>query len=482
MGDTTTYDVIVIGAGPAGENAADRAGRSGLRVAVVERELAGGECSYWACMPSKALLRPGEALAAARRVPGVAAAITGEIDVEAVLDRRDALAGHWDDSGQVEWIESVGAEFIRGHGRLAGERRVAVTDDDGTVTTYEATTAVIVATGTGAAIPPVEGLREIRTWDNREITTAKEVPRRLLIVGGGVVGVEMAQAWKSLGSEEVTVVELLPRLLSREEPFVGEEIAEALANLGVTVLTDTRLAKVSRPSADGPVTAHLERNGGPGRVIEADEIVVAAGRRPHTDDLGLDTIRSKSERRSESEGGLEPGGYLDVDDRMRVTAVPDGWLYAVGDVNGRSLLTHTGKYQARIAGDHIAGEDVHAWGDEVAVPRVVFTDPQVAAVGKTEEEARAAGIDVRVVKRKTAHVAGAATLGRGIPGSSQLVIDADREVVVGATFVGPGAGELLHAATIAIVAEVPLRTLWHAIPAFPTVSEMWLRFLEDYGL
>ncbi len=461
-----SYDVIVIGAGPAGENAAARAAAGGLRVAVVERELAGGECSYWACMPSKALLRPGEVLAAARRVPGADSAVTGEIDLEAVFERRDALTGNFDDEGQVDWIRDAGAEFIRGHGRLAGERRVAVTGDDGNTTTYDVTTAVVVATGTGAAVPPVPGLRDIAIWDNREATTAKNVPRRLLILGGGVVGVEMAQAWRTLGAEEVTIVEMETRLLPREEPFVGEELAAAFDRLGIAVHTGVAMAEVRREGADGPVTGTLTD----GTELVANEILVAAGRRPHTSDIGLDTI------------GLEPGGYLEVDDQMRVAAVAGGWLYAIGDVNGRALLTHAGKYQARVAGDHIAGKDVRAWGDAQATPRVVFTDPQVAAVGLTEGEARDRGLNVRAVRWKTGAIAGGATLGRGIKGSSQWVVDTDRRVVVGATFVGPGVGELLHAATIAIVGEVTLDTLWHAIPSFPTLSEIWLRFLEEYGL
>lgn len=458
------FDVLIIGGGPAGENAADLARRGGLKVAVVERELLGGECTYWACMPSKALLRPGEALRAVQRVPGARQAVTGEVDVAAALRRRDSLASQWDDAGQVEWLSSVNVELIRGHGRLAGERIVDVEAADGTVIRYEASRAVVISTGTVSALPPIEGLAEIRTWDNRDATTAEHVPRRLLILGGGVVGVEMAQAWKDLGADEVTVVEMLPRLLSREEPFAGSELQAAFEDMGIKVLVDAKLVKADRPADDGPVTGHLED----GTTIEADELLVAVGRRPLTTDIGLESV------------GLEPGRYIDVDDHMLATEVDGDWLYAVGDVNGRALLTHTGKYQARVAGNRIAGHDASAWADRTAIPRVIFTDPQVAAVGMTETEAVDAGLNVKTVRYGTGWVAGAATLGQGISGTSQLVIDGNRQVIVGATFVGPGVGELLHAATIAIVGEVPLDVLWHAIPSFPTVSEIWLRFLETY--
>lgn len=460
----TDYDVLVIGAGPAGENAAELVARSGKRVAVIERQLVGGECSYWGCMPSKALLRPGEALRALHRTPGLTEGMTGGIDVAAALERRNALAGNWDDAGQVSWLESAGVELIRGHGRMAGERRVDVTDTDGTVTSFEASTAVVIGVGTRALIPPIEGLREIRVWDNRDITEAKEVPKRLLVLGGGVIGVEMAQAWKDLGSEEVTIVELEDRLLPREEPFVGEELRDALVEIGVDVRVGNGLERVERAADDAPVTGHLTD----GSSIEADEILVAIGRRPLTGDLGLEHV------------GLEPGGYITTDDHLRAADVGGGWLYVVGDANGRAMLTHTGKYQARIAGAHINGDDTAAWGDVRAVPRVVFTDPHIAAVGPTEAEARAAGVNVRTVRYNVGHTAGAAALGNGLGGTAQLVVDADREVIVGATIIGQGAGEMLHAATIAIVGEVPLSTLWHAIPAFPTISEFWLRLLEAY--
>lgn len=458
-----TYDVIVIGAGPAGENAAAYVQDHGLRAVVVEHELVGGECSYWACMPSKALLRPTESLAAARRIPAAASAVTGEVDVDRVLGMRDAFAAHYEDDGQVGWLDSEGIALVRGHGRLSGLRQVTVELDDGGSTVLEAERAVIVAVGTAAAVPGIDGLRDIDPWDNRDATAAKEVPQRLLVLGGGVVGVEMAQAWKRLGADEVTVVEMEESLLAAHEPFVGRQLADAFAAEGIELRLGAKLVAAERDGDDGPVTTHLAD----GSTLVGDELLVATGRTPRTGDLGLESV------------GLEPGGYLDVDDQLRVRGVDGGWLYAVGDVNGRSLLTHMGKYQARLVGDALGGHgDGTAWAGSLGAPGVVFTDPQVASVGLTEQAARDHGIDVRTVSYGLGDVAGGALMGKGHDGRAQLVIDRERRVVVGATFVGPAVSEMLHAATIAVVAEVPLDVLWHAVPAFPTVSEVWLRLLE----
>ncbi len=459
------YDVIVIGAGPAGENVADRIVKGGMSALVVERELVGGECSYWACMPSKALLRPGEAIRAVKRVPGARAAVTGEIDFEEALSRRDAMISDLDDKYQVQWLNDQNIPYVRGHARIDGEKRVSVTDKDGNVTDYEANKAVVVATGTAAAVPPIPGLSDVASWDNRDITTLNEAPGRLIVLGGGVVGVEMAQAWNDLGAKEVTIVEMADRLIPREEEFAGEHIKKVFVEeYGIKVLTGVALESVARTSTG--ISASLSD----GTTLEADNILVAVGRKPLTSDIGLDTI------------GLEPGKYIEVDDELRAVGANSGWLYSVGDANGRSLLTHDGKYQARIVGDVILGKRAKAWGDKKASPRVVFTDPHVAAVGLTEEQAKDQGINVRSIEYGFGWSAGAATFGEGIEGNIKWVVDEGSKTLVGVTFVGPGAGEMLHAATIAIAGEVPLDTLWHATPAFPTMSEVWLRFLEAYGL
>jgi len=461
-----TVDVVVVGAGPAGENVAGRVVDGGLTAVIVERELVGGECSYWGCIPSKTLIRPGDVLAAARRVPGAASAVTGQVDVAAAFDRRDYMTGGWDDAGALPWLESKGIRLVRGTARLVGERTVDVTAADGSVHRLRANHAVVLATGTVAAMPPIEGLADAHPWDNRAVTSTKEVPRRLLVLGGGAIGVEMAQAFRRLGAAEVTVLEGSERLLPREEPFVGDELRAAFEAEGITVVTGARLVRVARNGSDGPVTATLED----GLTLHADEILVAVGRHAATADLGLETV------------GLQPGHYVEVDHSLRAVGVPGGWLYAVGDCNGRALLTHVGKYQARVAGDVILGRNARDEVSDAAVARVTFTDPQVCAVGLTEAQARDRGIAVRTVTVGTGDVAGASVLGIGIAGTSHLVVDETRGLIVGATFTGPDVQELLHSATVAVVGRVPLERLWHAVPSFPTLSEVWLRLLEAYGL
>jgi dihydrolipoamide dehydrogenase len=462
--DENEYDVIVVGAGPAGETVAGRVADGGLRTAIVEKELVGGECSYWGCIPSKTLIRPGDVIAAARRVPGAAQAVNGSIDVAAAFGQRDYMVSSYSDEGQLPWLKEHGIAFYRGRARLSGERAVTVTTDTGDVR-LTATRAVVLATGTSPLIPPVPGLREAMPWDNRGATGAKEVPPRLLVLGGGAIGAEMAQAFSRLGST-VTVIEGSSRLLAREEPFAGEQVAAAFAAEGISVITGAALAAVERAAPDAPIAATLAD----GRRLEADQILVAVGRRPNTTEIGLETI------------GLQPGKPVAVDTWLRAEGVNGGWLYAVGDVNGLAPLTHMGKYQARIAADVILRIPQRDRASRSCIPRVTFTDPQVAAVGLTESQARQIFGAIRVVRYATGAVAGAYVLGDGIDGTSQLVIDEQRRVIVGATFTGPDVQELLHSATIAIVGEVALDDLWHAVPSFPTVSEVWLRLLEEYGL
>ncbi|WP_282692697.1 NAD(P)/FAD-dependent oxidoreductase [Streptomyces sp. CC208A] len=468
------YDVVVLGAGPVGENLVDRVRAAGLTAAVVEAELLGGECSYWACMPSKALLRPVLARSDARKVPGLREAVYGPLDALDVFAHRDETVGHWKDDGQVDWLDSIGARVYRGHGRLAGPRRVAVDGPEGEHHVLTARHAVAVCVGSRPVLPPLPGLAGARPWTSREATSADRVPGRLVVVGGGVVGVEMATAWHALGSH-VTMLVRGDRLLPRMEPFVGERVAEALRARGAHVRTGVDVAAVVRDGGTGPVTVVLEG----GEAVEGDEVLFATGRAPRTEDIGLETV------------GLEPGSWLDVDDSLRVTG--SDWLYAVGDVNHRALLTHQGKYQARMAGGAIAARaagtplpEAAPWGphaataDHAAVPQVVFCDPEAAAVGVSLAEAERAGHRVRAVDVDMRSVAGAGLYARGYRGRARLVVDLDREVLLGATFVGPAVGELLHAATVAVTAEVPIARLWHAVPSYPTLSEVWLRLLEAY--
>jgi dihydrolipoamide dehydrogenase len=461
VSDVREFDVVVLGAGPGGEACAGRLGEAGLSVALIERDLVGGECAFYACMPSKALLRPAEALAEARRVSGAAEAAGGEIDLRAVLDRRDEIVHSLDDSGQLPWLEDRGTVLVRGDGELAGERVVRVGDDE-----LRARRAVILAPGSTALIPPIPGLEEADPWTNREATTAEALPRSLVVLGGGVVGVEMAQAYASLGTR-VTLVSVYPRLIAGEEEFASVLLREALEDLGVEMILGVKPTVVQREAVEegprGPVTVELED----GRSFAGEEILVAVGRRPNTDALGLESI------------GLEPGTSVEVKDTMQVPG--HEWLYVVGDANGRVMLTHMGKYQARLAADHILGRPVSLRSDGPLSPRAIFTEPQVAAVGHTLESALKAGLNAHAVEVETEGNAGGTFIGHGAPGTCRIVVDDDRGVLVGATFTGVEVAESLHAATIALIGEVPLERLAHAVPCFPTRSEIWLKLLEAYA-
>ncbi len=473
-----TFDVIVVGAGPTGENVADRAVKGGLTAAIVESNLVGGECSYAACIPSKVLLRSSEALEAARRVDGAKQAITGSLDASAVLARRTLFTESWHDASQVEWLKNAKVALVRGQGKLAGERIVEVRSSDGSITRLSARQAVVICTGTAPLLPPIPGLAEASPWTNREATRADRIPPRLVVLGGGPVGCELAQAFRSLGTREVTLLDRADRVLERFEPFVSEKITAKFRDLGICVQNSANVSRVQRRSPSTPVQIWWDAGS-----IEADEVLVATGRVPNTKDIGLETV------------ALKPGDWLDVDETCRVKSVPGGWLYAAGDVNHRILLTHMGKYQARVCGDTIAARAkgelngspkpwtrFAATADHTAVPQVVFTDPECAAVGLTEAQAKQAGLRVRAVEYDMSHISGAKIVADGYQGHAKMIVDEDRHVIVGATLVGQDVGELIHAFTIAVVGEVPLERLWHAVPSFPTISEIWLRLLESYGL
>ncbi len=483
--DRSEWDVIVLGGAAAGENAAQYATQfSGLDAVLVENALVGGECSYWACMPSKALLRPVEVLDNARHLPGLSSVVDElSLDVDAVLARRDKIVSNLDDKGQVRWALGAGIDVVRGYGRLTGARGIEVTGEDGNVRTLTARHAVVLDTGSAASIPPVNGLSEALPWTSRDVTNLHEVPGRVVILGGGVVACEAATWLRGLGVGELTIVNRGARLLAGNEPFAGEFVADRLRAAGVTVRTERTMSEIRRQDARDTGVGRI--HGGELRVtlddgttITADEVVVAAGRAPNSTDIGLDTV------------GLAPGGYVEVDDQQTVRGVEGQWLYAIGDLCGKAQLTHMGKYQARVVGEVIAararGEqlDVGGYGRHTSavghetVPQVTFTDPEVGSAGPTEQQARERGIDVETVEYDLAALAGTFLLREDYKGRAKLVLDRATDTIVGATFVGTGIADLVHSATVAIVGKVPVAALWHAVPSYPTPSEVWLRLLE----
>jgi dihydrolipoamide dehydrogenase len=427
-------------------------------------------------VPSKALLRPVIALSDVRRVDGARQAVTGALDPGGAFGRRDRYVSNWDDTGQADWVAGIGATLIRGHGRLDGPRQVVVTTSSRDETRLAARHAVVVCTGSRPALPDLPGIAEARPWTNRQATDSSAVPEHLAVVGAGGVGVEMATAWRGLGSK-VTLLARGAGLLPKMEPFVGEFIGRGLSDAGVDVRAGVSVRSLSRPNPEGRLTLRMDD----GTQLQVDEVLFATGRAPLTDDIGLETI------------GLRPGSWLDVDDTCQVRAVDDGWLYAAGDVNHRALLTHQGKYQGRIAGTAIGARaartplDTEPWGthattaDHYAVPQAFFTDPEAAAVGLTAEQAVQSGHRVRTVDVEIGEVVkGAQLYADGYSGRARMVVDEDQRCLLGVTLVGPGATEMLHSATIAVAGQVPIARLWHAVPCFPTVSELWLRLLEAY--
>jgi pyruvate/2-oxoglutarate dehydrogenase complex dihydrolipoamide dehydrogenase (E3) component len=467
------FDVIVIGAGPVGTTAAMRAVRGGLSAAVVERRLAGGECEYYGCVPSKAMLLPVELADEVDRMPGVGR--HAPIDAQAVFARRDDFVFHRDDTTVVTNIRNYPATFVRGQGRLAGELRTEVTAPDGSVRTLQARHAVVLATGSDPYVPDLPGLRDAHPWTNREVTSTEQAPKSLVVIGGGPVACEMAQAMHSLGAEETTMLVTGERLLRKTEPFAGDLVAKSFRDAGIDVRLSRSVTHVERPVPAGPVTVHTDD----GSKVEADEILVGTGREPVVRGIGLETI------------GVEVDGPIQVDSSMRATGVTDGWLYAIGDVNGRNQLTHMGKYQGRICGDVIAarakglpddGPRLHDVADDKGAPQAIFTDPQVLAVGRTEAKAQADGFNVRAVEYDIGDVIGAQLQGDGYTGRAKAVVDENSHTLIGFTLVGPAVVDHLHAATIAVTAQVPIDRLWHAVPAFPTASEFWLSLMETYGL
>ena len=474
-----TYDIVVIGSGPSGREFSLHSTKNGFSVALIESELVGGDCAYWSCVPSKALLRPPEALAEARQVEGAKQAAVGNLGVESVLKRRDFYVDNWDDHNLTKVMEEDGVHIMRGHGRLDGHKRVVVNSNGGSSTTQLlARYAVVLSTGSSSTIPNVPGLVQARPWSSRNATSAKKVPHRLAIMGDGAVACEMADIWSSLGAK-VTILSRHKKILERFEPFAGDQLAAGFTKRGITIHTKVNVVQVERSNPNEPVQIELDN----GSMIEADEILVAVGRTPKTGDIGLETVGLKSQQ------------WLNVDDTCLVQGLDESennWLYAIGDINRRALLTHIGKYQGRacakailarakgtVINNHSKWNRSNATADLDMIPQVIFTDPQVASVGLTEKDVKRLGLNARSVDAEMSTVVGAQLHTDGYVGHARLVIDEDKHIIVGATFIGPQVSELLHSATVAIVGQIPIDRLWHAVPSFPTMSEVWVQLLDN---
>jgi pyruvate/2-oxoglutarate dehydrogenase complex dihydrolipoamide dehydrogenase (E3) component len=465
VSDNSRFDAVIIGGGPGGVTAATQLAGLGLTTALVENRLIGGECHYWACNPTKTLLRPIEVLELAKEVPGVRELLRGDrVDTAAALAKRDTIIDHLSDDGLVDALTQAGIDVLHGHGRLNGERAVTITDVEGRTQRVQARHAVVLATGTRPLLPDIAGLAAASPWTNRELATMTRVPPRTIVLGGGVVGVECATILSGLGSD-VTMLVRGTTLLRGSEPFAGERVARALRDRGVTIHFRAAPTSVARRAAGGAVTVTLGDD-----ILEADEIVIATGRLVNTDDLGMATV------------GLDGGEFVAVDDHLTSTGVEGHWLYAIGDTTGRALLSHVSQYhagivanvvKARADGTALDGPQFVA-RDNGTLPQVIFTDPNVIEVGRTESEARAAGFTVTTRTVDYPGMTGELLIQRdGFDAAAKLVVDADRDVLLGATFVGPGVADLVHAATVAVVGQVPLSVLRHAVAPHPSLSQMW---------
>ncbi|OBA59502.1 pyridine nucleotide-disulfide oxidoreductase [Mycobacterium sp. 1100029.7] len=461
------FDVIVVGGGVGGVAAARRLATSGLAVALVEDRLVGGECHYWGCNPSKTLLRAIEVFNLAKAVPGVQEAISGNSpDVAAIFAKRDAIVEHLSDYDRTASLRRAGVAVFHGFGRLSGQRtvRVAYAPADTTEAVLTARHAVVLATGTRPHVPETPGLAQARPWTNRDLTTMTKVPPRALVVGGGAVAVEFATILTGLGSV-VTLVVRGSSVLRNCEPEAREIVAQSLRSKGVTIHFETELSAVSRPVAGGPVTATFNH-----QTVEVDEVVLAAGRHTNTENIGLESI------------GLSGGGFVSVNDHLLAVDVAGEWLYALGDTTGRARLSHISTYHGHVVADIIAAraagaelsENELTARDTGTLAQVIFTDPQLVWVGRTESQARAEGFAVRTrTSRYPGEVSHLALFRDGFDGWAKLVIDAETNTLLGATFVGPEFSELVQAATVAIVGKVPLSLLRHAVAPHPTVNQVW---------
>ncbi|OBB68016.1 NAD(P)/FAD-dependent oxidoreductase [Mycobacterium sp. 852014-50255_SCH5639931] len=465
------FDVVVVGGGVGGVAAVRKLASAGFAVALIEDRLVAGECHYWGCNPSKTLLRPIEVFNLAKAVPGVREVVSEEgLDIAAVFAKRDAIIEHLSDQDRTASLRQAGVAVFQGFGRLSGERTVRVTCADKTQAVLEARHAVVVATGTRPNVPEIPGLAQARPWTNRDLTTMTEVPPRALVVGGGPVGVEFATILTGLGSA-VTLLARGNALLPGCEPEARDLVAQSLRSKGVTIHFDTELSAVSRPVAGGPVTATFD-----GQAIEVDEVVLAAGRRTNTDDIGLETL------------GLPSGGFVSVNDHLQAVGVVGDWLYALGDTTGRARLSHISTYHGHLVAEIIAAraagrelrENELAARDAGSLAQVIFTEPQVVRAGRSESQALAEGF---VVRTRTARYPGTlsflALFRDGFQGWAKLVIDAETNTLLGATFVGPEFSELVQAATLAIVAKIPVSLLRHAVAPHPTVNQVWDLLLDQ---